>query len=41
MAPDQLLLFHQPTRLRLQRLLAERSQLELRKQSASMPLFAS
>jgi uncharacterized protein (TIGR03435 family) len=40
MAPDQLLLFHQPTRLRLQRLLAERFQLELRKESAPMPIFA-
>lgn len=40
MAPDQILLFHKPTRLRLQRLLAERFQLELRKQSVPMPIFA-
>jgi bla regulator protein blaR1 len=40
MAPDQILLFHKPTRLRLQRLLAERFQLALRKESVPMPIFA-
>ena len=40
MAPGQILAFHKPTRLRLQRLLAERFQLELRRESASMPIFA-
>lgn len=40
MTDDQLRLFHQPTRLRLQRLLAERFQLELRKESKPMPIFA-
>src|SRR6185437_4631019 len=40
MAPDQLLLFHKPVRLRLQRLLADRFQLELRRESAPMPVFA-
>jgi len=40
MEPDQVLVFHKPTRLRLQRLLAERFQLELRKESAPMPVFA-
>jgi uncharacterized protein (TIGR03435 family) len=40
MAPDQILAFHKPTRLRLQRLLAERFRLELRRESAQMPIFA-
>lgn len=40
MTRDQLLLFHEPTRLRLQRLLAERFHLELRKESKPMPIFA-
>ena len=40
MAPDQVLLFHKATRLRLQRLLADRFQLELRKESTPMPIFA-
>ncbi|WP_109485182.1 M56 family metallopeptidase [Occallatibacter savannae] len=40
MAPDQMLIFHKPTRLRLQRLLADRFQLELRKESTPMPVFA-
>ena len=40
MAPDQLLLFHKPVRLRLQRLLADRFQLELRRESTPMPVFA-
>ncbi len=40
MAPDQLLLFHKPVRLRLQRLLADRFRLELRRESAPMPVFA-
>jgi bla regulator protein blaR1 len=39
MAPDQLLLFHKPVRLRLQRLLADRFQLELRRESTPMPVF--
>lgn len=39
MAPGQLLLFHKPVRLRLQRLLAERFQLELRRDSTQMPIF--
>jgi bla regulator protein blaR1 len=40
MAPDQILAFHKPTRLRLQRLLADRFQLGLRKESTVMPIFA-
>jgi bla regulator protein blaR1 len=40
MAPDQILAFHKPTRLRLQRLLADRFQLELRRESTPMPIFA-
>lgn len=40
MAPDQILVFHKPTRLRLQRLLADRFQLQLRKESTPMPAFA-
>ncbi len=40
MTRDQLSLFHEPTRLRLQRLLAERFHLELRKESKPMPIFA-
>jgi uncharacterized protein (TIGR03435 family) len=40
MAPDQILLFHKPVRLRLQRLLADRFQLELRRESTPMPIFA-
>ncbi len=40
MAPDQILLFHRPTRLRLQRLLADRFQLQLRRESTQMPIFA-
>jgi bla regulator protein blaR1 len=40
MAPDQILLFHKPVRLRLQRLLADRFQLELHRESIPMPIFA-
>ena len=40
MTKDQVLLFHAPIRLRLQRLLADRFQLELRKESKDMPIFA-
>jgi uncharacterized protein (TIGR03435 family) len=40
MTKDQILLFHEPIRLRLQRLLADRFQLELRKESKPMPIFA-
>jgi bla regulator protein BlaR1 len=40
MAPDQILVFHKPVRLRLQRLLADRFQLELRRESTPMPIFA-
>jgi len=40
MTPDQILVFHRPTRLRLQRLLADRFQLELQKGSQPMPIFA-
>ncbi len=40
MSKDQILLFHQPTRLRLQRLLAERFHLELRMESKPVPVFA-
>jgi uncharacterized protein (TIGR03435 family) len=40
MAPDQLLVFHKPVRLRLQRLLADRFQLELRREATPMPIFA-
>ena len=40
MTDDELRLFHEPTRLRLQRLLAERFDLELRKESKPMPIFA-
>jgi uncharacterized protein (TIGR03435 family) len=40
MTKDELLLFHEPIRLRLQRLLAERFGLELRKESKPMPIFA-
>jgi bla regulator protein blaR1 len=40
MAPDQILIFHKPVRLRLQRLLADRFQLELRRESTPMPIFA-
>jgi uncharacterized protein (TIGR03435 family) len=40
MAPDQILILHKPVRLRLQRLLAERFQLELRREPAPMPVFA-
>lgn len=40
MSSDQLILFHKPARLRLQRLLAERFQLALRKESTPMPVFA-
>jgi bla regulator protein BlaR1 len=39
MAPDQILVFHKPVRLRLQRLLADRFQLELRRESTPMPIF--
>ena len=39
MTKDQILVFHGPTRLRLQRLLADRFQLELRKDSKTMPIF--
>lgn len=40
MAPDQVLIFHKPVRLRLQRLLAERFQLELRREPMPIPIFA-
>jgi uncharacterized protein (TIGR03435 family) len=40
MTPDQILVFHGPTRLRLQRLLADRFNLELKKESQPMPIFA-
>ena len=40
MTKDQLLMFHGPTRLRLQKLLADRFQLEIRKESKPMPIFA-
>ena len=40
MTKDEILLFHAPIRLRLQRLLADRFQLELRKESKDMPIFA-
>jgi len=40
MSPDQILVFHKPVRLRLQRLLADRFQLELRRVSTPMPIFA-
>jgi bla regulator protein blaR1 len=40
MAPDQILVFHKPVRLRLQRLLADRFQLQLRRESTPMPIFA-
>ena len=40
MAPDQILMFHKPVRLRLQRLLADRFQLDLRRESTPMPIFA-
>ena len=40
MTKEQILLFHGPTRLRLQRLLADRFRLELRKDSKTMPIFA-
>jgi bla regulator protein BlaR1 len=39
MSPDQIIIFHKPVRLRLQRLLADRFQLELRKESTAMPTF--
>ncbi len=39
MTKDELLLFHEPIRLRLQRLLADRFHLELRKESKPMPIF--
>ena len=39
MAPDQILVFHKPVRLRLQRLLADRFQLELRREATPMPIF--
>ena len=40
MAPDQILAFHKPARLRLQRLLADRFQLELRRESTPMPVYS-
>jgi uncharacterized protein (TIGR03435 family) len=40
MAPDQILVFHKPVRLRLQRLLADRFRLELHRESVPMPIFA-
>ena len=40
MTPDQILVFHRPTRLRLQRLLADRFQLELQQVSQPMQIFA-
>jgi uncharacterized protein (TIGR03435 family) len=40
MTKNELLLFHEPIRLRLQRLLAERFGLELRKESRPLPIFA-
>jgi uncharacterized protein (TIGR03435 family) len=39
MAPDQILVFHKPVQLRLQRLLAERFQLELRREATPMSIF--
>ncbi len=39
MTQDQILVFHGPTRLRLQRLLADRFQLELQRESQAMPIF--
>jgi bla regulator protein blaR1 len=40
MAPDQVLVSHRPVRLRLQRLLADRFQLALRRESTPLPIFA-
>jgi uncharacterized protein (TIGR03435 family) len=40
MTKEQILTFHEPIRLRLQRLLADRFQLGLRKESKPMPVFA-
>ncbi len=40
MTKEEVVAFHEPIRLRLQRLLAERFQLELRKESKPMPIFA-
>ncbi len=40
MTKEQILVFHEPIRLRLQRLLADRFQLGLRKDSKPMPVFA-
>src|SRR6185312_8508496 len=40
MTPDQILVFHGPARLRLQRLLADRFHLELKQESQPMPIFA-
>ena len=40
MTKEQIVAFHAPVRLRLQRLLAERFQLELSKESTPMPIFA-
>ncbi len=39
MTKEQVLVFHEPIRLRLQRLLADRFQLGLRKESKPMPVF--
>ncbi|HVV44565.1 MAG TPA: TIGR03435 family protein, partial [Bryobacteraceae bacterium] len=40
MTPDQIVVFHSPARLRLQRLLADRFQLELQQESQPMAIFA-
>jgi uncharacterized protein (TIGR03435 family) len=40
MTKEQIVAFHAPVRLRLQRLLADRFQLALRKESTPMPVFA-
>lgn len=40
MTPEQLNEFHQPVRLRLQRLLADRFQLQMRREPTPMPIFA-
>jgi uncharacterized protein (TIGR03435 family) len=40
MTPDQIVVFHRPARLRLQRLLADRFQLELQQESQPMAIFA-
>jgi uncharacterized protein (TIGR03435 family) len=40
MTPEQLIQFHKPVRLRLQRLLADRFRLQMRRESTPMPIFA-